>query len=209
MADPELKRDMFTEKDNSEFAVSGKRQMQFCQPCSRKDKQLEAKHFCIDCDEYQCSDCSVAHKVFSFAINHNVVSEQEAEKYTVSFDMKGLDQCKLHKKLFEFICEDHDHLCCSTRAIVGHRKCHSVVEIEQRASSGVPEITALRQDLLTTTEKAKAICQNVSIKRSKFANDADNVRTQIQTMKENVEKMFKRWESLVEKKHSCFSTTAV
>ena len=40
--------------------------------------------------------------------------------------MKGLDICQEHNKPFEYVCVDHNQLCCSKCVIVLHRRCNEV-----------------------------------------------------------------------------------
>ncbi|XP_060606588.1 E3 ubiquitin-protein ligase TRIM31-like [Ruditapes philippinarum] len=113
--------------------VPGRVKGNLCQPCLSKDKQNVADKFCSTCNEFQCNDCSNVHNVLAILKNHKLVGVKEANASTTLFEMENLDLCDQHQKLFEFFCEDEKKLCCSTCAIVNHRKCHSVVEIEKIA----------------------------------------------------------------------------
>jgi hypothetical protein len=109
--------------------VSGRVKETLCQPCLNNNKQTTAEKFCPTCNEFQCLDCANVHNTHVFLKSHKLVNANEAKRKQGSFDMKGLDKCDQHQKVLEFFCEDENQLCCSTCAILNHRKCHSIVEI--------------------------------------------------------------------------------
>jgi hypothetical protein len=104
-----------------------------CQPCLNNDKQAPAEKFCSTCGEFQCLDCSNVHFKHDYLKSHKLLNANAARMKQGSFDMKGLDQCDQHQEVLKFFCEDDYQLCCSTCAIVDHRKCHNVVEIQKVA----------------------------------------------------------------------------
>jgi hypothetical protein len=169
------------------FAVSREK---LCQPCCNAAKRTVAEECCLDCSEYLCSACSKTHLQFNISRNHKIVAAGDADKQNVSYEMKGLDRCKEHNKLFEFICEDHNMLCCSACAVAKHRKCHNVVEIENKAKTNATDLTSLRRDLLDIESKAKAYAKRFMNIRANVASDAINIISKIQKMQDKVNEMF-------------------
>ncbi|XP_053404872.1 uncharacterized protein LOC128558728 [Mercenaria mercenaria] len=177
--------------NSSNDAVPGQIEQTLCQPCSRKDKQTIADVFCSTCDEFQCTECSNVHTTHAFLRNHKLVNAKEVKMKQVTFDMKGLDRCDEHQKVLEFFCEDENQLCCSTCAIVDHRKCHSVVEIQKicgrSASTLNTEIKVLLQEV---REKAEKIVKHAKSSKEQLNQDVKEVYLKIRRMRDNVMQMF-------------------
>ncbi|XP_053404890.1 E3 ubiquitin-protein ligase TRIM39-like [Mercenaria mercenaria] len=178
------------ENNSADDAVPGRIEQVMCQPCSSKDKQREADVFCSSCDEFQCLDCSNIHETYAFMKNHKLVNAKDIKEKPVSFDMKGLDQCEQHHKVFEFFCEDENQLCCSTCAIVDHRKCHSVVEIQMVVGRSASASSEVKVKLQEVREKAEKIVKYTKSSKEQLDQDVKEVPLTIRRMRDNVMKMF-------------------
>ncbi|XP_045186389.2 uncharacterized protein LOC123544382 [Mercenaria mercenaria] len=194
------------ENNNSDDAVSGRIEQILCQPCSSEDKQTVADVFCSTCDEFQCAECSNVHNTHAFLRNHILVKAKEVKTKQVAFDMKGLDQCDEHQKVLEFFCEDENQLCCSTCAIVDHRKCHSVVEIQNIAGRSASASSKLKVKLHEVREKAEKIVQNAKTSKERLDQDVEEVSLTIRRMRDDVMKMFDDLEVSIAKDAESFKT---
>ncbi|XP_053403321.1 uncharacterized protein LOC128558378 [Mercenaria mercenaria] len=192
--------------NSSGDAVPGRTEQILCQPCSSKDKQTVADVFCSTCDEFQCMDCSNIHKTYAFMKNHKLVKAKDIKEKPVSFDMKGLDQCDEHQKVLKFFCEDENQLCCSTCAIVDHRKCHSVVEIQKIAGRSAPTRSKLKASLQDIREKAETVVKYTKSSKERLKQDVKEVSLKIRRMRDNVMKMFDDLEVSVAKDAESFKT---
>ncbi|XP_052783089.1 uncharacterized protein LOC128219321 [Mya arenaria] len=106
-----------------------------CEPCRRRDRSELASLFCNTCKVYLCDDCCVVHKGHMAKVDeHDIVAAHEA-CVKPDVDMKGLDQCSEHKRVFMFHCEDHEDLCCELCAFSFHRKCDNIHEIAKVAKN--------------------------------------------------------------------------
>ncbi|XP_053404864.1 uncharacterized protein LOC128558722 [Mercenaria mercenaria] len=192
------------ENNSSGDAVPGRTEQILCQPCSRKDKQTVADVFCSICDEFQRLDCSNIHKTYAFMKNHKLVKAKDIKEKPVSFDMKGLDQCDEHQKVLKFFCEDENQLCCSTCAIVDHRKCHSVVEIQKIAARSASASSKLKASLQDIREKAETVVKYTKSPKEQLDQDVKEVSLKIRRMRDNVMKMFDDLERSVAKDTESF-----
>ncbi|XP_060565599.1 uncharacterized protein LOC132724685 [Ruditapes philippinarum] len=181
--------------------VSGRIKEILCQPCLNKDNQTTkvAEKFCSSCNEFQCLDCSNVHYTHAFLRNHKLVNANEAKTKQGSFDMKGLDQCDKHRKVLKFFCEDDNQLCCSTCAIVEHRKCHSVVEILKVAERSTYGSSTLNAKLEEVRQKANNIVDSIVSSKEKLDEDAKEIPVNIRRMRDEVMKMFDELEISVVK----------
>ncbi|XP_052783105.1 uncharacterized protein LOC128219337 [Mya arenaria] len=106
-----------------------------CEPCRRRDRSEVASLFCNTCKVYLCDDCCDVHKVHMTNVDdHDIVAAHEA-CVKPGVDMKGLDQCSEHKRVFMFHCEDHEDLCCEICAFSRHRRCDNIHEIAKVAKN--------------------------------------------------------------------------
>ncbi|XP_053374903.1 uncharacterized protein LOC128547162 [Mercenaria mercenaria] len=177
-----------TENISSDDAVPGRMEHVLCQPCSSKGKQTEADVFCSVCDEFQCMDCSTIHKTYAFMKNHKIVNAKEFKTKPVSLDMKGLDQCDIHHNGIEFFCEDENQLCCSTCAIVDHRKCHSVVEIKMIAGKPVSMRSEIKIKLQDIREKAELVVENTKSLTEQLDQDVNGISLKTETLEKLTKK---------------------
>lgn len=161
-----------------------------CRPCLKKDKKMVASVFCKTCNEFQCAECSSLHSVFSFMENHKLVKASEAGSSIRQCDMKGLDKCSKHWKLFEFFCEDESLLCCSSCAIVYHRKCQSVVEIQSIDKETNLESSNTRDKLLNIKANAEMIVKETQEAEKQIVRDVNEITLKIKRMRYKAIKMF-------------------
>ncbi|XP_053392211.1 zinc-binding protein A33-like [Mercenaria mercenaria] len=194
------------ENNSSDDAVSGRIEQVLCQPCSSNDKQTVADVFCSTCDEFQCTECSNVHTTHAFLRNHKLVKAKEVKTKQIAFDMKGLDQCDEHHKVLEFFCEDDNQLCCSTCAIVDHRKCHSVVEIQTMAERSASTSSKLKIKLQEVREKAEKIVKDAKSSKEQLDQDVKEVSLKVRRMRDDVMKMFDDLEVSVTKDAESFKT---
>ncbi|XP_078340487.1 tripartite motif-containing protein 2-like [Crassostrea virginica] len=84
-----------------------KRKMCMC--CQKRNKTVEAKHWCKTCMEAMCDDCKSYHSYFPTLQNHKIVSLVDVEN--LKNDIEIYEPCPLHRgKFLEVFCEDHDQL---------------------------------------------------------------------------------------------------
>ncbi|XP_045201731.2 E3 ubiquitin-protein ligase TRIM17-like [Mercenaria mercenaria] len=186
--------------------VPGRVKKILCQPCSRKNTQTVAEVFCSTCDEFQCTECSNVHTTHVFLRNHKLVNAKEVKTKPGSIDMKGLDRCDEHQKVLEFFCEGENQLCCSTCAIVVHRKCHSVVEIQRIAGRSVSTRSELKVKLQEAREKAVTVVKYTKLSKERLDQDVKEVTLKIRRVRDDVMKMFDELEVSVAKDAESFKT---
>lgn len=93
-----------------------------CISCARKDKNIEADKYCIDCQDYYCCKCVKVHEVVPLLSDHVILDKDEFTSSTISTLPKSpTEQCGRHKhKHVDMYCESHDVVGCSTCMVVDH-----------------------------------------------------------------------------------------
>ncbi|XP_060558345.1 uncharacterized protein LOC132718646 [Ruditapes philippinarum] len=180
--------------------VPGRVKEYLCQPCLSKDQETVADKFCSTCNEFQCNDCSNVHNMLAILKSHKLVSVNKADFASISVKMKALDLCDQHQHSFEFFCEDEKKLCCSKCAIVNHRKCHSVVEIEKIAGNITSPISTLGEKLKEAKEAAESVARHIHSSKDQLAQDIKEIHVKIRRMRDEVMKMFADLEDSVNKR---------
>ncbi|XP_060577127.1 uncharacterized protein LOC132734410 [Ruditapes philippinarum] len=151
-----------------------------CQPCLSKDKKTVAEKFCLTCNEFQCIDCSDVHNVLAVFKSHKLLNVKEA----------NATRCDKHQKVLDLFCEDENKLCCSTCAIVDHRKCHSVVEVEEIAGKMTSPSSNLEEILQEAKNNAEDIARYIITSKYQLVQDVKEVRVKVRRMRDKVMRMF-------------------
>ncbi|XP_045180001.2 tripartite motif-containing protein 5-like [Mercenaria mercenaria] len=140
-----------------------------CFPCSAQDLDIPASVYCNTCKEHQCDDCQKCHDRFSYMKGHEIINVEPGIKQTGLKKLRKICQCDIHAKDLEFLCKDENVLCCGTCAIVKHRKCDSVIEISEMASSD--ELRHL------DVQKEVSDVRNQVLSVSKFLTNSEDLMT--------------------------------
>ena len=121
--------------------VWGRKPTHRCALCQKKNQDVFADKYCHACEEYQCGECSSKyHEVSEPTLGHNVIHIDQLSTSSVSVDLNVFDICKHPNKVFEYVCGDHDTLCCSACIIEQHRSCKEVNDISTEARKGKVKI---------------------------------------------------------------------
>ncbi|XP_052779011.1 uncharacterized protein LOC128216475 [Mya arenaria] len=91
-----------------------------CFTCEENDLDIEAQHFCPQCEHYLCDKCVKMHA--DYLKKHVVYGRGDIHKWA-GFSM---DRCAQHGKELEAHCNDHNELCCSICVTLNHRLCRSI-----------------------------------------------------------------------------------
>ncbi|XP_060578656.1 protein wech-like [Ruditapes philippinarum] len=165
-----------------------------CQACLSKDKKIVADTFCSTCNEFQCIDCSGVHNVLDIFTSHKLLNANVAH----------VIRCDQHQKVLDYFCEDEKKLCCSTCAIVDHRECKIIVEVEKIAGKMMSPASSLEEILQEAKENAKDIKRHIISTIDQFAQDVQEIQANIKEMRDEVMKMFDELEVLIVKRAKSF-----
>jgi len=109
---------------NPAVAESETSQAKNCSACP----DAKATSFCIDCQEYLCTDCTNYHQRLGALRKHTLLT---GENFPSGDALKGQDdktgvteKCHEHpKKEIQFYCGSHDALCCVACNVLNHGQC--------------------------------------------------------------------------------------
>ena len=190
-------------EDNMEGETGSDSLECLCAPCLGTKNTTPATVYCRTCKQFQCSECQTSHTKYPGMFGHDIVEADTVDPEPV-VDLKGLDICSDHGKMLEFLCKDHDILCCITCAITEHRPCGKILEIKKIISTTEQTDTEedLKQKLAGHRTREESLLTH-------FENIKANALIQIDNINEMVEHIERQVKELMEKsKQKLISETA-
>lgn len=127
-----------------------------------QNKQQTAVNYCLDCADGLCSYCKDIHKSMS---NHTIVAMKELPiNYSLSFC------CTKHKQQsLDYLCIDHDELCCLGCIPIYHSNCKTTKHIDVIAIENIKSKAFLNYEIQLSdcvTKFKKIINQGTQNKNS-------------------------------------------
>ncbi|XP_052805932.1 uncharacterized protein LOC128235208 [Mya arenaria] len=111
----------------SEYIASDQVYVYSCSKCEEHDLNIEAQHFCPECEHYLCDKCVKQHN--EYHSKHMVYGRSDIQKWAVF----SIDRCDQHGKELEVHCDDHQELCCHVCVALNHRQCSSISHLPDMA----------------------------------------------------------------------------
>ncbi|WAR30603.1 hypothetical protein MAR_033145 [Mya arenaria] len=110
-----------------------------CSKCEEDDDlDIEAQHFCPQCENYLCDKCVRVHG--GYYKKHTVYGREDIQKWA----MVSLDKCDQHGDKLSVHCDDHQEFCCSVCVALNHRLCSSISHLSDLAK-GFLKIAEFKQ----------------------------------------------------------------
>lgn len=163
--------------------------MNMCKPCVQRNIGRTADFYCMNCNEFQCSDCSKYHAMFEITIGHELVTATQVETLRPVIDscMKEFVSCSNHKHRFAFFCVDHDTLCCSMCVSTQHRTCKEVNDLSKEAKKAKLNASILSE----LDEPVNEVAWFLEDTKASVDRELDAVVDKIEEMNQSVNKKFK------------------
>ena len=149
-----------------EDAVSGNFAVS-CDPCERDGKSKYARSFCRTHKEYVCTECCKDHLKFVPG-QHDITDFIDVAMTDVKTDMKGLDRCEEHGRVYVKFCQGHGVLCCKECCKIKHATC-----------SDVRPITQIATGVDNSYQQFEPEARKYVAKVSAIMNDCDNQITEL------------------------------
>lgn len=182
-----------------------------CEPCALRQnyKKVTACFYCTTCKQYQCSECSSMHSIFPTLEGHVVIAAERAE-HGVETRLTQLETCSMHKKRYEFICEIHDVLCCSSCVVADHRLCKTITELNDTAVSAPEDIDKIKQTLQSAQNSAASLSEindalkldaksQIKEKKEMFEKTKTRLEKNLEQCKHEFERNTSNWQLEIEK----------
>ncbi|XP_043560045.1 E3 ubiquitin/ISG15 ligase TRIM25-like [Chiloscyllium plagiosum] len=163
-------------QSQSSFETSGAR----CDSCD--DKPFPAAKTCLTC-------------LASFCFLHlrPHLRNKAYQDHTLIDPMADVTdrQCTDHKKLLEFYCKDEDVCLCVSCTVTGKHKFHTLLSLNEAQAD-------IKEELGREIEKLQEDQETYSRKQRNLDRSADDVKMQLNKLKENILKNFAEWRRKLE-----------
>lgn len=151
-----------------------------CEPCKARDRTMSSVHWCVNCEESLCIDCTENHRAMKVSRNHQLVdiAEMPAQVNITS------QSCLKHDELpFDYFCIAHDALCCKECLAMTHRTCEKVMSVDM-ASKGAKQ----SQSYLDIIELLKQILETTQAFTKDRTDSIQHLDTEIKQIKDTITK---------------------
>ena len=99
----------------------------YCDPCLEDDENNEAEGFCVDCNDYLCTECFRIHRK-SKPLKHHVLRDKASMPAIRPQQTHDIEKCTSHdKEILEYYCSSHELPLCKLCKEIDHRNCDNVV----------------------------------------------------------------------------------
>lgn len=172
-----------------------------CGPCKFLSKNTDATHYCMNCQEYLCSVCSVTLHACKLNRDHTVIEiiTDDKTKTVHTSALKLMSQlltCSEHpENLIKIYCKFHDVLVCSICAALKHVNCLDLKEIKE-----IPK-TSMEAESSSLIDASKKIVEHLKLindvyreNETENSQDVEKIRTQLQDMKQRIIKLLEQLE---------------
>ncbi|XP_045169736.2 uncharacterized protein LOC123532378 [Mercenaria mercenaria] len=150
-----------------------------CSACKEQDKNREAEKYCVDCQEYYCSECLKLHSTLPALKRHKLLDKEDG--HSGQLLMVPTERCERHNfKTVDMFCQNHDMIGCGTCMAVDHRACPDVFYIPEFVATNTAVPSNFLQRLNGVESKLKGFLNTFENERK---NLQTNKSTEIETIK--------------------------
>ncbi|CAG2198423.1 unnamed protein product [Mytilus edulis] len=183
-----------------------------CNPCERRNIVSQLTHWCSDCEDGLCGKCLKDHKAMKLTQHHHVteMTEISVEKSK----LLSIPQCNKHPDCREdFLCLDHDLICCHTCLQSDHKDCKNVSNVNvlskgvsksELFSSNKRTVQEVRESLKEIIEERQSVKEDVTKQQQRIRMEIANTKSKFMEHINNLEKTLLKELSNIEKENTSF-----
>nr|XP_022300881.1 E3 ubiquitin-protein ligase TRIM56-like [Crassostrea virginica] len=154
-----------------------------CGACKIENEENPGVNYCFECQEAMCESCTKSHRKIASSRSHTVCPLNEA----IDADLHPniYKTCQEHPdKPVEFVCNDHEQLCCTLCIGTSHRKCNSVDTLD--VAAGKIKDSGMMKSL---DENMKEYEQKLLKTKRSMEENMDNLDDEADILTKEIEKM--------------------
>ena len=117
---------------------NGRKEQDGCASCKSLGRESKSTVFCLDCLEKLCQVCSEIRHTYKTMKHHKYIDTEKAFKNddgakTISMLSEYLNiSCDSHPdEAINYYCKDNEGFCCASCRLSDHKKCNSVLKVEE------------------------------------------------------------------------------
>ncbi|CAG2213746.1 unnamed protein product [Mytilus edulis] len=183
-----------------------------CNPCERRNIVSKLTHWCSDCEDGLCGKCLKDHKAMKLTQHHHVteMTEISVEKSI----LLSIPRCERHPDCREdFLCLDHDLICCHTCLQSDHKDCKNVSNVNV-LSKGVSKselflsnkrtVQEVRESIKGIIKERQSVKEDVTKQQQRIRMEIANTKSKFMEHINNLEKTLLKELSNIEKENKSF-----
>ncbi|XP_053392272.1 uncharacterized protein LOC128554956 [Mercenaria mercenaria] len=176
-----------------------------CTPCLQDGgKRIMSVVFCLECAEHLCISCRQHHRNLKLTSTHHLLEIENGN--VADANNKMTESCPEHPgRCIEYICENHQTLCCKTCRDISHLGCVSVRRVLDEASRFVESGEISKVEECLKSLKAK-LANQIQTKRKHTVNVSNQVAEALSRIKTETTKAVERINKLAEEADSAIKT---
>ncbi|KAK3576099.1 hypothetical protein CHS0354_032223, partial [Potamilus streckersoni] len=103
-----------------------------CDLCLKRKKETPAVFYCRECKKSMCAMCQEYHDDISACNKENILNLNTGSNLNdIPIDLSFLEMCSKHSnERIKFFCKDHNSIFCSTCGFLEHRKCETIITLD-------------------------------------------------------------------------------
>ena len=159
-----------------------------CDPCQSRNMVNTSVSWCLDCEEELCSECAEYHTNLKMARNHHVLDLKLKSSYSALLKKPSL-VCEKHKDCqVEYVCVDHDEICCRDCLAKTHKSCVNTMSLDS-ASKGAKHsqlFSDCQEQLTSINQTYKSILKYREENVSGIKDDKQRIKENMKKIKEKL-----------------------
>ncbi|XP_053373369.1 uncharacterized protein LOC123534205 isoform X2 [Mercenaria mercenaria] len=176
-----------------------------CSACKEQNKNNEAEKYCVDCQEYYCSECLKLHSTLPALKRHKLLGKEAGQSGQLR--MVPTERCERHNfKTMDMFCQNHDVIGCGTCIAVDHRTCQDVFYIPEFVKSKANVIPEFLQRMKNIESKfkefLKTFSDEVDALKANKQREIETIKTFAKKLEEKIKEAERDAISKVEERYS-------
>ncbi|VDI53155.1 Hypothetical predicted protein [Mytilus galloprovincialis] len=178
-----------------------------CNPCERRNIVSRLTHWCSDCEDGLCGKCLKDHNAMKLTQHHHVTELSEISSDTAK--LLSIPQCDKHPDCREdFVCLDHDLVCCHACLKSDHKDCKHVSNVNV-LSKGVSKselflsnkrtVQEVRETIKEIIKERQSVKEDVSKQQQRIKMEIANAKSKFMAHINNLENVLIHELSNIEK----------
>ena len=213
---------MMLETDRAKGQRTANIEKNGCASCKFLGEESKPKIFCLECLEKLCHGCSESRHTYKPIQHHKCIDIEKAFKNddgakTISMLSEYLDlTCDSHPdEAINYYCKDNEVFCCASCRLTDHKKCNSVLKVEEL----VEEESANKEkkymnDLISNLSKyAETVVKTIESCATDYKKQVEDIgrhfkeiRTKINQIMDSLEEAIKDQTKAIAKQHALKAT---
>lgn len=180
-----------------------------CDICERREENILAQHWCMDCFDALCEQCLNVHIHGKTTSNHVVFRSEELRQIPLENLMKKKNKvpCGKHNETITLFCVDCREPLCVQCMAVSHRRCEHVITVADAMTSRtdvkdiMDRLEALKDTIHGTNglgETAKVLESSIDSARIKIVSVCNSL---VEKVREEQEKLLRQLDDSAYKAH--------